>query len=43
LFFGKEPMTKERWDNLKSPLFTMVLGSARSHFGYYLISGTKSI
>jgi cyclopropane fatty-acyl-phospholipid synthase-like methyltransferase len=41
--FGKEPMSKERWDNLKSPLLTMILGSARSHFGYYFISGTKPI
>lgn len=40
--FGNEPMSKERWDNLKSPLLTMVLGSARSYFGYYFISGTKS-
>jgi MPBQ/MSBQ methyltransferase len=42
LLFGKEEMSKERWDNLKSPLLTMVLGSARSHFGYYFVSGTKS-
>jgi len=42
LLFGREPMTKERWDNLKSPLLTMILGSARSHFGYYLVSGTKA-
>jgi cyclopropane fatty-acyl-phospholipid synthase-like methyltransferase len=41
-FFGNEPLSKERWDNLKSPLLTMVLGSARSYFGYYFISGTKS-
>jgi MPBQ/MSBQ methyltransferase len=41
LLFGKESMNKERWDNLKSPLLTMVLGSARSHFGYYFLSGTK--
>ncbi|MCB0493089.1 MAG: methyltransferase domain-containing protein [Cyclobacteriaceae bacterium] len=41
LLFGKERMSKERWDNLKSPLLTMVLGSARSHFGYYFVSGTK--
>ena len=40
-FAGKEPMTKERWDNLKSPLLTMILGLARSHFGYYFVSGTK--
>lgn len=42
LLFGKERMSKERWDNLKSPLLTMVLGSACSHFGYYFVSGTKS-
>jgi MPBQ/MSBQ methyltransferase len=41
LLFGKESMNKERWDNLKSPLLTMVLGSARSSFGYYFVSGTK--
>lgn len=41
LLFGKEKMSKERWDNLKSPLLTMVLGSARSYFGYYFVSGTK--
>jgi cyclopropane fatty-acyl-phospholipid synthase-like methyltransferase len=40
---GKKKMSKERWDNLKSPLLTMILGSARSHFGYYLVSGTKQI
>lgn len=39
--FGKEKMSKERWDNLKSPLLTMILGSARSYFGYYFVSGTK--
>jgi MPBQ/MSBQ methyltransferase len=42
LLAGNKKMSKERWDNLKSPLLTMVLGSARSHFGYYLISGTKT-
>jgi len=41
LFVGKQKMTKERWDNLKSPLLTMILGLARKHFGYYLISGSK--
>ena len=41
LFVGKQKMTKERWDNLKSPLLTMILGLARKHFGYYLISGRK--
>lgn len=40
-FSGKEPMSKERWDNLKSPLLTMILGLAQSHFGYYFVSGTK--
>ncbi len=39
--FGKEKMNKERWDNLKSPLLTMVLGSAQSTFGYYFVSGRK--
>lgn len=42
LFTGQQPMTKERWDNLKSPLLTMVLGSARKDFGYYLVSGKKA-
>lgn len=41
LFFGKRPMNKERWDNLKSPILTMIIGLIRSHFGYFLISGTK--
>ncbi len=41
LFVGKQKMTKERWDNLKSPLLTMILGLARKHFGYYLVSGRK--
>ncbi|HEX6227596.1 MAG TPA: methyltransferase domain-containing protein [Chryseolinea sp.] len=40
-FFGKRKMTKERWDNLKSPLLTMVLGLARENFGYYLVSARK--
>jgi SAM-dependent methyltransferase len=40
--FGREKMNKERWDNLKSPLLTMILGLARAHFGYYFISGTKA-
>ncbi len=41
LFVGKQKMTKERWDNLKSPLLTMVLGLARKDFGYFLVSGRK--
>lgn len=41
LFTGERKMSKERWNNLKSPLLTMILGSARRHFGYYLVSGTK--
>jgi MPBQ/MSBQ methyltransferase len=41
LFVGKQKMTKERWDNLKSPLLTMILGLARNDFGYYLVSGRK--
>ena len=40
-FVGKQKMTKERWDNLKSPLLTMILGLARNDFGYFLISGRK--
>ncbi|MEM9338903.1 MAG: methyltransferase domain-containing protein [Bacteroidota bacterium] len=40
-FFGKDKMTKERWDNLKSPLLTMVLGLHQRHFGYYLVKGQK--
>ena len=39
--FGKKRMSKERWDNLKSPLLTMVIGLMRSYFGYYLVSGLK--
>ncbi|MDW3192345.1 MAG: class I SAM-dependent methyltransferase [Cytophagales bacterium] len=42
MLFSKVPMTKERWDNLKSPLLTMVLGLHQSQFGYYLISGVKN-
>lgn len=42
LLFSEAPMTKERWDNLKSPLLTMVLGLHQTQFGYYLISGVKS-
>ncbi len=41
LFFGNKPMTKARWDNLRSPLLTMILGLARNDFGYYLMSGLK--
>ncbi len=39
--FGKRPMNKARWDNLRSPLLTMILGLARKDFGYYIISGVK--
>ena len=39
--FSKERMNKYRWDNLISPLLTMVLGLHRSFFGYYLVSGEK--
>lgn len=39
--FGKREMTQERWDNLKSPLLTLIIGLIRSHFGYFLISGKK--
>lgn len=42
LLFGKAKMTKERWDNLKSPLLTMIVGSCQKHFGYYLVSGKKN-
>jgi SAM-dependent methyltransferase len=42
VFTGKTRMTKERWDNLKSPLLTMVLGSSRNDFGYYFVSGRKA-
>lgn len=38
----RDELSKERWDNLKSPLLTMVLGLHQRHFGYYLLSGTKS-
>lgn len=38
---SKSTMNKERWDNLKSPLLTMVLGLHQSHFGYFLIRGRK--
>jgi len=41
LFFGRKRMSLERWDNLKSPLLTMIVGLARHHFGYYLINGRK--
>ncbi len=41
LFIEKGKMNKERWDNLKSPLLTMILGLHTSHFVYYLISGIK--
>ena len=37
-----DKMNKERWDNLVSPLLTMVLGSHQKFFGYYIISGKKS-
>ena len=39
--FSKDSMSKERWDNLKSPLLTIVLGLHQTQFGYFLISGTK--
>lgn len=39
--FSKDTMNKERWDNLKSPLLTMVLGLHQSQFGYFLIRGRK--
>lgn len=35
-------MNEQRWNNLKSPLLTMLVGLARKEFGYYLISGTKA-
>lgn len=41
LFFGRRKMTRERWDNLKSPLLTMITGLSQQHFGYYLVSGRK--
>ncbi len=41
IFFSKTKMTRERWDNLKSPLLTMLVGLARKHFRYFLVSGTK--
>lgn len=41
LLFDQQKMNKERWDNLKSPLLTMIIGSCQRHFGYYLVSGEK--
>lgn len=41
LFSGSEKMNKERWDNLKSPLLTMVLGLHQAHFGYFLVRGRR--
>lgn len=38
---SKSAMNRERWDNLKSPLLTMVLGLHQSRFGYFLIKGIK--
>ncbi|MEP4092665.1 methyltransferase domain-containing protein [Reichenbachiella sp.] len=43
LLFGKKKMSEERWNNLKSPLLTMVVGLAQRDFGYYLVSGEKPI
>lgn len=34
-------MNKERWNNLKSPLLTLIVGLHRKYFGYYLIKGRK--
>ena len=34
-------MTQARWDNLKGPLLTMILGLHQQHFGYFLVSGTR--
>lgn len=41
LLFSKKKMTQERWNNLKSPLLTMIIGLAQRDFGYYLVSGKK--
>lgn len=41
LLLDDRKMTPERWNNLKSPLLTMIIGLARRDFGYYLVSGTK--
>lgn len=35
---GRNKMNAERWNNLKSPLLTMIVGLARKDFGYYMIS-----
>lgn len=42
LFTNGLKLNKERWNNLKSPLLTMLVGLAQKDFGYYLVSGTKN-
>ncbi|MEM9858008.1 MAG: methyltransferase domain-containing protein [Bacteroidota bacterium] len=42
LFSNDSSMNEQRWNNLKSPLLTMLVGLARKEFGYYLVSGTKA-
>ncbi|MEL6986346.1 MAG: methyltransferase domain-containing protein [Bacteroidota bacterium] len=38
---GFKEMNRERWNNLMSPLLTMVLGLHRKYFSYYMISAVK--
>ncbi len=42
-WFGNEktPLTTERKNNAFAPLYGMLMGLARKHFGYYIISGEK--
>lgn len=42
-FFSKnrKPLSKERIENATCPLWGMLMGLARNHFSYYIISGEK--
>ena len=39
---GHLNLSTERWNNVKAPLFGMLMGLSRKHFGYYIISGHKA-
>ncbi len=38
---GTRKMGRERWNNVKGPIFGMLMGMCRNDFGYYMISATK--
>ena len=43
LILKREKMTPHRWNNVWAPLLLLVIGLARRHFGYYIVTARKPV